>query len=49
MVEYNKINVKLSHPKLNKLKSAVKKMTKPNFKKWILKFLMKIIYLMNYY
>ena len=32
MVEYNKVNVKLSDSKLNKLKFAVKKSDRSNFK-----------------
>ena len=31
MVEYNKINVKLSNSQLNKLKTAVKKSNRSNF------------------
>ena len=48
MVEYSKINVKLSDSQLNKLKTAVKNKTGVTLR-MNSKCLMEIIYLMNYY
>ena len=42
MVEYSKVNVKLSDTQLKKLKSAVKEW------EWVLKCLIATIYHMNY-
>ena len=48
MVEYNKVNVKLSDSQLHKLKSAVKNQTEVTLKMNI-KFLKETVYLMNCY
>ena len=48
MVEYNKVNVKLSDTQLKKLKAAVKNKTGTTLR-INLKCLMEIIYHMNYY
>ena len=48
MVEYNKVNVKLSDTQLKKLKTAVKNKTGTTLR-ISLKCLMEIIYHMNYY
>ena len=48
MVEYNKVNVKLSDTQLKKLKTAVKNKTGTTLT-ISLKCLMEIIYHMNYY
>ena len=48
MIEYNKINVKLSDTQLKKLKTAIKNKTGTTLR-INLKILMEIIYHMNYY
>ena len=48
MVEYNKVNVKLSDTQLKKLKTAVKNKTGTTLR-ISLKSLMETIYHMNYY
>ena len=48
MVEYNKVNVKLSDSQLNKLKTAVKNQIAVNLRINI-KMFNETIYLMNYY
>ena len=48
MVEYNKVNVKLSDSQINKLKSAAKNQIRITLKK-NLKMLIETNYLMNYY
>ena len=48
MVEYDKVNVKLSDSQLNKLKSVVKNQTGVTLR-MSMKCLMEIIYHMNYY
>ena len=48
MVEYNKVNVKLSNTQLKKLKDAVKDNTGTTLR-ISLKMLMEMIYHMNYY
>ena len=48
MVEYSKVNVKLSNVQLNKLKDAVKNKT-GTILRIILKCLTQTIYHMNYY
>ena len=45
MIKYNEVNVKLSNTQLKKLKDAVKDNTATTLRK----FLMVIIYRMNYY
>ena len=45
MIKYNEVNVKLSNTQLKKLKDAVKDNTATTLRK----FLMVIIYHMNYY
>ena len=47
MVEYNKVNVKLSDTQLKKLKTAVENKTGTTIR-MNLKFLLKMIYHMNY-
>ena len=49
MVEYTKVNVKLSNTQLKKLKDAVKNNTRATLRIKVQKCLMKIIYHMNYY
>ena len=48
MVEYNKVNARLSDVQLNKLKNAVKNRQSLTLRMNI-KMLMEIVYLMNYY
>ena len=48
MVEYNKVNVKLSDTQLKRLKTAVKNKTETTLR-ISLKCLMEVIYHMNYY
>ena len=48
MVEYSKVNIKLSDSQLNKLKTAVKDQTEVALRMNV-KFLMEIIYVMTYY
>ena len=47
MVEYSKVNVKLTDTQLKKLKTAVK--NKTGQLEWVLKCLIKMICHMNYY
>ena len=51
MVEYNKVNVKLSGRQLKKLKTCQKAVKKKQEQlwEWVLKCLMEIIYHMNCY
>ena len=49
MVEYNKVNARLSHSQLNKLKSAVKNQTAITLRMNIKMFNGNNYYLMNYY
>ena len=48
MVEYSKVNVKLTDTQLKKLKTAVKNKT-GTIRRMSLKMLNGVIYLMNYY
>ena len=49
MVEYNKLNSKLSDTQLKKLKCAVKNKTGTTLRTSFKMFIMEIIYHMNYY
>ena len=48
MVEYSKVNVKLTNTQLKKMKTAVKNNTETTLR-MSMKFLMEMIFLMNYY
>ena len=49
MVEYSKVNVKLTGAQLKKLKTAVKNKKRNNSENEFKNVLMKMIYHMNYY